>query len=748
MTVEERNNEYKSPEELFRELIEILKEYDQREESVEFLQKAFSEAVEAHKDQRRASGEPYIIHPLEAAKILAEIRMDVPTITAALLHDIIEDTSMSYKDVEEKFGKTVADLVEGVTKLTAISSSNEAIRDKLKKPGFDKQAENLRKIFLAMAKDIRVILIKVADRLHNMRTLEALPEHKQKNIARETLEIYAPITGRLGMWEFKWQFENLSFYYLHPEEYKTLSDEVSRRISERKELVLQVKDALENVLHEVGLTDAQVDGRSKHLYSIFKKMKTRNISLDEVYDLLAVRVIVNTVRECYQVLGIVHNLWMPFQDRFKDYIAMPKSNNYRSLHTTVYGPGNLPVEVQIRTSDMHAFNEFGIAAHWAYKEGYKGFDVSMFNEVYPWIRRILDWKDESRDAREYIENLKLDLLESEVFVFSPKGEVIDLPAGSTPIDFAYRIHTEVGHRCIGAKVNSKIVPLEYKLKNADIVEILTSKHGSPSRDWLKIAKSPQARNKIRQWFKRERRDENITQGKEAIERELKRHRMDVSLNNTELFSKIAERYNHKSIDDLFASVGYGETSPVTVFNRLRELAPEKLPKPAETSPEAQKKKKKRKSKTRYPVKIAGLDNPMVKYAKCCNPVKGDDVFGYVTMGRGVSIHRKDCPNYEYLMQQPERIVNVEWIDREDESTFNVVLEINAWDRPGLLSDVMNVTSEFKFKIDSAKAWARGEKAIIKLSINVPSREAIENLSKHIRRIKNVNKVFRVSKKNM
>lgn len=739
-----------SPDELFNELIDLVKRYDTDKKQLAVLEKAYRKASEAHKTQFRASGEPYIIHPLQAAKILARVKMDIPTIAAAILHDVIEDTPLSYDDIKNDFGKTVADLVEGVTKLTAISETKEIGNARPSSSSrLDKQAENLRKIFLAMSKDIRVILIKIADRLHNLQTLDALPERKRKAISRETLEIFAPITGRLGMWEFKWQLEDLAFSHLRPEKFKKLVQMVDQRRKEREIMVKEVMEKIQKSLEEVGLKDIDIEGRPKHLYSIYQKMENKNRSLNEIYDLTAIRVIVNTVRECYQVLGVVHNLWMPFQDRFKDYIAMPKSNNYRSLHTTVYGPGNQPVEVQIRTREMHRVNEFGIAAHWAYKEGASKVDVDMFSEIYPWIRRILDWEDESKDAREYIENLKLDLIESEVFVFTPKGDVIDLPAGSTPIDFAYRIHTEVGHRCIGAKVNSKIVPIEYKLKNADIVEILTSKHGTPSLDWLKIARSTHARNKIRQWFKKERKEENIARGKDAVSAELKRNRIEISLSNADVFGKIAERYNFKTIDDLFASVGYGETGPMTILNRVRDLiGKKKKQKVTKPSDEELKRRRKKRRKSKSPVRIKGVENLMVRFARCCSPVWGDDVIGYITMGKGVSIHRLDCPNYQHLSQNPERIVEVEWIETAEEKAFTVEIEVDAWDRSGILSEVMNVMNEMNFYLRSAKAWAKGPKAIIKVLLDVSSKQELDKLTNKLKKIKSVIRVFRVSRRSL
>ncbi len=740
-----------TPHEHFSQLLELVRKYEKDENQHQKLSQAFQLAMEAHSQQVRASGEPYVIHPIEAAKILAEIRMDIPTLQAAILHDVIEDTDYSYDDIAKMFGSTVANLVNGVTKLANISIANDSRGQPRLAQKTDKQAENLRKIFLAMARDIRVIFIKVADRLHNLKTLGALRQSKRKRIALETLEIFAPITGRLGMWEFKWQLEDLAFSNLEPELYTEIAGNVAQRRREREEIIEQVKNTIRKDLVEVGLTGVQISGRPKHLYSIYQKMIQQGRSLDEIYDLLAIRIIVDTVRECYQVLGIVHNLWMPFHDRFKDYIAMPKSNNYRSLHTTVYGPGNQPVEVQIRTWEMHRVNEYGIAAHWAYKEGATS-DKNMTEAVFPWIRRILDWEGDSKDAREYIENLKLDLLESEVFVFTPNGDVVDLPAGSTPLDFAYRIHTEVGHRCTGARVNSKIVPINYQLKNADIVEILTSKNGTPSRDWLKIARSTHARNKIRQWFKKEQRDENISRGRDMILQELKRNRIEISLNNHELFGRIAAKYNFVTVDDLFASVGYGETSPVTIRHRLQELAPpEAFPPvaelPQEESEETKKRREKQKRKSKSPISVKGVENLLVRYAKCCSPVWGDDVIGYITLGKGVSIHRRNCKNFKHLATSPERVVEVNWLKSEKESMFEVELEIKGWDRAGLLSDCLTLINDMKLKVTSTRAWARVEKAVIKITVEVPSRKVLNTLIKNLSRIKNVNRVFQVTQRN-
>ncbi len=744
--IEKRTADTEMVEALFTELFEQVKSYNNNPEDLKILEKAFAVAKRAHGYQTRASGEPYITHPLKVALILAGIKMDIPTVTAAILHDVIEDTEVGEDSVTDMFGKEITGLVDGVTKLTAISASTEQGDKKQKsRSRLDKQAENLRKIFLAMAKDIRVILIKVADRLHNISTLDALPEHKQKYIARETIEIFAPIAGRLGLWSFKWKLEDMAFKYLYPSQFEELEAQIAKRRKESEKLIEEVQRIIRENVDSVGLKNVHIEGRPKHLYSIYQKMTRKHYTLDDIYDFTAVRIIVNTIRECYQVLGIIHNLWMPFMDRFKDYIAMPKANNYRSLHTTVYGPGNEPLEVQIRTWEMHRVNEFGIAAHWAYKEG-GSKDINMTNEVYPWIRRILDFQDDSIDAREYIENLKLDLLDNDVFVFTPNGDVIDLPAGSTPIDFAYTIHTEVGHRCIGAKVNSKIVPIEYKLNNADIIEILTSKHGNPSLDWLKICKTNMAKNKIRQWFKRERRESNIERGRTILDRELKRHKIEISLGNVEVFSKIAKKYNIHTVDDLFASIGYGETSAMTVMHRVKELVTPKKPEIQERTPEEIKRRRKKARKAKSPVIVEGLDNMMVRFARCCTPVRGDDILGYVTMGKGVSVHRKDCSSFGRMKKVNERLVKVHWSDEGEETLFTIQLEVEAIDRPGLLADVMNKINESRVHTNSCLAWAKGALAIIRVSVDVKTTKDIQELIKELQRLKSVSKVFRATKK--
>jgi GTP pyrophosphokinase len=728
------------PDDLFEQLRQKFRLYDQDPVDWAVLEKAYRTASSAHHQQSRASGEKFIVHPLSVALLLAGIKMDVSTIAAAILHDVLEDTGASYMEIADGFGKQVADLVEGVTKLAAISLSKEKSRElKMDKQVVDHQAENLRKIFLAMAKDIRVILIKLADRLNNLKTLDSLPQEKRELISRETLEIFAPIASRLGMWEFKWQLEDLAFSYLEPEEYEELSQKVTQRRREREKQIEELKEILRNSLSSAEMKNFVIEGRPKHFYGIYRKMKEKGRSMDDIYDLLAVRVIVESVPECYQVLGIIHSLWMPFQDRFKDYIAMPKSNNYRSLHTTIYGPGNQPVEVQIRTREMHQIDEYGIAAHWAYKEKRAGTDINLTGEIYPWIRRMLDWHEESRDAREYIENLKLDILQKEVFVFTPKGQVIDLPAGSIPLDFAYRIHTEVGHRFIGAKVNSRIVPLDFKLNNADIVEILTSKQSNPSTGWLKAVRSPHARSKIRQWFRKEKRAEYAVLGREALLQELKKIRIEVALDNSDILNALIEHYKFTAADDLFVSVGYGELTAATVAKKIKSLVSPELPTVPLVSPPPSKKAGQRPSG----IGMAGVDNVGVRFARCCSPIFGDEVFGYISLGKGISVHRCDCPNYANLASNPDRVVNVYWVKQEQESTYTVILNIEGLDRPDLLFDVVNAINQARLRIAATKSSTRSGRLNIRVSIDISSREQLENLISGLSRIRDVYRVSRV-----
>ncbi|HTJ25071.1 MAG TPA: bifunctional (p)ppGpp synthetase/guanosine-3',5'-bis(diphosphate) 3'-pyrophosphohydrolase [Candidatus Limnocylindria bacterium] len=694
-----------------------------------WLEHVYEVADRAHEGQRRASGESYIAHPLAVADILADLEMDRATIAAALLHDVVEDTVLTNEEVAEQFGAEIAALVDGVTKLTRIPYQSKE----------DAQVENLRKMFLAMAKDIRVIIIKLADRLHNMRTLASLPEVKQQAIARETIEIYAPIAHRLGIWRVKWDLEDLALRYLDAEAYRDIAERVAKKRNEREEAVSRVISDLKIDFEKVGL-QADITGRPKHFYSIHKKMlKGRDFST--IYDLTAVRVIVDSVKDCYGALGVVHALWKPLPGRFKDYIAMPKPNMYQSLHTTVIGPGGDPLEVQIRTWEMHRTSEYGIAAHWRYKEGGKKDD---FEQKLTWLRSLLEWQNDMRDSRMFMENLKLDLFDSQVFVFSPKGDVFSMSANATPLDFAYQVHTGVGHNCVGAKVNGKIVPLDYQVKNGDIVEILTNKAAHPSLDWLSIVKTSGAKHKIKQWFRKERKEENTLAGQEAVEAELARAGLRVDLARGDVIEKVAAKLNYRNATDLYAAVGFGDATAGNVVHRLRdeiktdnvvEIAT--LPRPATT---------RRVARNSSGIRIAGVDDVLVRLSKCCSPVPGDPIMGFVTIGRGVSVHRADCPNTASLNAAPERILEAEWLDRS-QLTHAVDIEIEANDRSGLLQDVLGVAAELKTQINSVNARAKRDKsALISITAQITDLEHLHTLLRKFGNVKDVRNVWRVTKR--
>jgi len=719
----------------YEKLIRQVKKYQNNEEQLQIIEKAYQMAEKAHANQVRNSGEPYISHPVNVALILAQMELDIPTLAAALLHDVVEDTQFTIEDIAREFGEEIAYLVDGVTKLSRIDFRSKE----------EQQAENLRKMFLAMGKDIRVILIKLADRLHNMRTLKHQPIHKQKEIANETMEIYAPLANRLGIFAFKWELEDLSFRYLKPEEYFNLTQRISMKRQERESFIQKVINILKEHLDEVGIK-AEIQGRPKHFYSIYKKMVTKNKDLNEIYDLIAVRVIVDSVKDCYGALGIIHTLWKPMPGRFKDFIAMPKPNMYQSLHTTVMGAMGEPFEIQIRTVEMHRTAELGIAAHWKYKEG--GKSSKDFEKRLAWLRQVLDWQTEVRDTIEFMDNLKIDVFSDVVFVFTPKGDVIELPAGSGPLDFAYRIHSEVGNRCIGSKVNGKIVPYEYVLKNGDIVEILTSKQANgPSRDWLKIVKTTQAKNKIRQWFRKEKREENIARGRELLERELKKQGLEVSefFKNDNL-QETARRYSMKEPDDLLAALGEGTLNPVNVIAKVRDdRYKDKKPADVSLSQFILDDKKSVVNKIGgNGVIVKGVDDVMVRLSRCCNPLPGDRIIGYVTRGRGVSIHRDDCPNAKYhLTEEAGRIVEVEW-EEETQSSYLVEIEVIAFDRARLTTDVMNAIADLKVPINSvhARAVKQGQ-AMINLKIEVKSLQQLNLVFDKVKRVKDVIDTFRV-----
>ncbi len=718
----------------FARLVEKIKEYNPRGD-ISLVEKAYLVSKTAHDGQQRLSGEPFITHPVEVAFILAEMELDITSIVAALLHDVVEDTAYTLEHVKENFGDEVAVLVEGVTKLGQIPYTTKE----------ELQAENLRKMFLAMAKDIRVILIKLADRLHNMRTLKYTPPEKQYEIAKETLEIYAPLAHRLGMSKIKWEIEDISLRYLEPEKYYDLVEKIAKKRNEREAYITLIVNTLKEKVKELGIEGAHIDGRPKHFYSIYKKMVNQNRTLEQIYDLFAVRVIVNSVKDCYAVLGLVHELYKPMPDRFKDYIAMPKPNMYQSIHNTLIGPEGQPFEIQIRTWEMHRVAEVGIAAHWKYKEGREG--VSELDSKLSWLRQLLEWQKDMSDAREFVEDLKIDLFADEVFVFTPKGDVINLPIGSTPIDFAYAIHSAIGNRMMGAKANGRIVTLDYELKNGDIVEILTSSsvHG-PSWDWLKIAKSSQARSKIKQWFKKERREENIARGKELAERELKR----LGLTQSQLFKPewvdmVLKKYTLNTLDDLFASIGYGGISVNKVITRLREEY-RKAVKAEEISAQewdssTGREERRRKKRPESGIIVKGIENCLVRLSRCCNPVPGEEIIGYITRGRGVSIHRTDCINIQNNGGE-DRLIEVSWYVAQD-MAFKVDITVMANDRTALLMDITNVIAEAKVPLKAINArTTRDQIAVMNLTLEITN---TEQLDKIIKRIRKVDSVFEVTR---
>ena len=724
--------EISKKEEAYNRLIEIIKSY-QPDETCENIRKAYELADEAHKEQKRVNGDPYILHPLAVAEILADMEIDTTTITASLLHDVVEDTEYMLEDIERIFGKEVAFLVDGVTKLNRLDYRTKE----------DQQVNSMRKMFLAMAKDIRVVVIKLADRLHNMRTLKYMRSEKQKRIAQETLEIYAPLAHRLGIFNIKWELEDLSFRYMEPDKYYDLVDQMKEKRKVREEIVNEAIDVLKKTLTESSIS-FEINGRPKHFYSIYKKMKKDNRDLSQIYDLYAIRVIVDTVQDCYGVLGIVHSLWKPLPYRFKDYIAMPKPNNYQSLHTTVIGTRGQPVEIQIRTWDMHHIAEYGVAAHWRYKEGRASQKATGFDEKMGWLRNLLEWQDTS-NPQEFVNALKLDAFSDEVFVFTPRGDVIDLPQGAIPIDFAYRIHTDVGHRCVGAKVNGKIVPLDYALKNGDIVEVITSKTGKPSLDWLKIVGSSESRSKIRNWFKKENREENIEKGSAALEKECKRLGHDWKLvSHSGRIAKVAKQMNAGTEDDLLAAVGYGGFAVNTILIKLLELHKELDRVDDEQNEKSlieKLKPRKASGHNHSGVLVKGESGLLVRLSKCCSPVPGDPIIGFVTRGRGVSVHRADCPNVR-LDEDVDRLIDVEW-DYGMSESFEVNMEISAYDRTGMIADIMAALAEMKISITSINAKVSETKSVtIHLGISIKDLAQFEFVATKIRRLKDVYKVQR------
>ena len=684
--------------------------------------RAFDLAVEAHDGQTRASGEPYVTHPIASAQILADLGIDPVAIEAALLHDVPEDTEYSLADLEERFGAEVAHLVDGVTKLSKFSTHSHE----------QQQAENIRKMLLAMAEDIRVVLIKLADRLHNMRTLAALPPDKQVRIARQTAEIYAPLAERLGIWQIKWELEDLAFKILEPERFRELARLLDTRRKGRETYIERAIAELRPRLEEAGI-EADLEGRPKHIASIWKKMQRKSAEFGEIYDVYAIRVLVDEVRDCYAALGIVHSIWRPIPGQFDDYIAVPKNNLYQSLHTAVIALDGKPLEIQIRTHQMHQVSEVGIAAHWRYKEGTKSdreYDAKL-----AWLRQLMDWQRDVSDATEFVEGIKLDIFQDQVFVFTPRGDIKDLPAGATPLDFAYRIHTDVGHRTIGAKVNNRLVPLDYRLKNGDIVEIVTTKgeHG-PSRDWLNVVRTSHAREKIRQWFKRKDRDENIVHGRESLERELRRlARTSLAAVGSERLVEVAKQYNFDAVDDFYAAVGYGAISAQQVVMRLGVVDDAQLALPT-VAPAPQVARA-------GGVRVKGVGDLLVRFAKCCHPIPGDQITGFITRGKGVTVHLQSCPT---VMNEREvgRLIEVEW-EAEPTQTYPIAIRIEAYDRTGLLNDITQVVAENKVNIVAANVGVMPDHtAVVVATLQVASVAQLAKVMSRIEQLKDVLSVQR------
>ncbi len=715
---------------MISEILERIKSYNPAAD-LSLVESAFKFAEKVHSGHKRLSGDPYITHPVAVAKILTELEQDPQVVASALLHDTIEDGGISREELATSFGEEIARLVEGVTKLGQLTFISKE----------ERQAENFRKMFLAMGEDIRIIIIKLADRLHNMQTIKFLPEGKQRETSLETLEIFAPLAHRLGMWRLKWELEDLAFQVLEPASFADIKGKVSEGRPLREAYIATFMERVKEALEKVGIK-GEIQGRPKHFYSIYRKMVDQNLEFDEIYDLIAVRIIVPTIRDCYTVLGTLHAAFKPIPGRFRDYIAMPKSNGYQSLHTTVIGEGGKPVEIQIRTPEMHRIAEYGIAAHWRYKEGIedKTFDLKM-----SWLRQLLEWQKDLKDARDFMESLKIDLFVDEVFVFTPKGDVFALPIGATPIDFAYHVHTEVGHRCIGAKVNGKIAPLNHSLKNGDIVEVLTGKIDNPSLDWLNFVKTSAARTKIKSWFKRQKKEDNIGRGRELLKTEIRK----MMLNPDEVLtpqnlSLIMTEHGLENLEDFYSMLGYGELSVFQVAKRARELwkkehGAEKL---EEEEVEPMLAKRRRVKKITSGIKVMELENVLIKLSRCCRPLPGDDIVGFITKGRGVAVHKSDCPNITGMEGREGRFVKVNWEGTQD-IFYPVEIEVEAFDRVGVIKDILSQVAETKTNVSAANVKTkRGSSAIIKLVVDIKN---TEHLAAVIGAIRSVSDVYDVGR---
>ncbi len=719
-----------------KDIIAEMKKHN-RKTDTKLITKAYNYAVSHHGDQKRKSGEPYIIHPLQVAYILSTLGLDDATICAALMHDLAEDTDVTIQDISREFSPEIADMVNGVTKLGKINYVSAE----------EEQVENYRKMFLAMGKDIRVILIKLADRLHNMRTLKFLSRDRQIANAKETMELYAPLANRLGVYSLKWELEDLAFKYLYPEEFRELVEGIDKKREERLKFIDEIKDEIKLNLKKERI-EGEITGRAKHFYSIYRKMQRDNKTLDQIYDLFALRILVNSVKDCYAALGVVHELYTPMPGRFKDYISVPKPNMYQSLHTTLIGPNGTPFEVQIRTYNMHRVAEFGIAAHWAYKESSflkgKKSNVVVTEDKLAWLRESLEWQKDMQDPQEFLKTLKTELFEDEVYVFTPKGEIKTLPKGSTPIDFAYMIHAEIGNKMVGCKINSKMMPIITKLKSGDIVDIITNDNSKgPSRDWLKFVQSTSAKTKIQQWFKKNEKQQNISRGKDLVEKEIKR----IGMTEEELFiqkyySQALQRYAFKTLDDMYAAVGFGSITANKIIARTleeyrkyhNEENVEKKIEELQTAPKI--------SHSKTGIIVKGIDNCLVRISKCCNPVPGDEIIGYITRGRGVTIHRKDCKNVKDLLQDEGRIIDVYW-DEQKSSSYNVEITIYANDREGLLADVIRVIGNTDAKLIAVSAKASKEKiAIVELTLEVKN---VNDLTKAQRELGKIDSVYDVKR---